>query len=76
MCKTDQIANMLLASENWGPGHAQPFFLLAQLRQESKLKIKKWSDFEGFLIFRSEGKFNKIIRFLYLVFSVQPKKHL
>jgi hypothetical protein len=29
---------MLLASEDRGPGHAQPFFLLEKLRQESKFK--------------------------------------
>jgi hypothetical protein len=38
VCKNDQIANMLLASEDLGPGHAQPFFFLAKLRQESKFK--------------------------------------
>jgi hypothetical protein len=40
VCKTDQIANMLLASEDLGPGHGQPFFFLAKFRQESKFKIQ------------------------------------
>jgi hypothetical protein len=35
VCKNDQIANILLASEDWEPGHAQPFFLSAKFLQES-----------------------------------------
>ncbi len=48
-----------LLGEDWRHGHDKPYFLLAKFRQGSKFKIQKWSDSEGFLIFKSEWENTK-----------------
>jgi hypothetical protein len=76
VCKNDQIANMLLASEDWGPGHGQRFFLLAKFLHETKFKIQKWTDSEGFFIFKNEGKNSKNYQIFIIGFQCAVEKDL